>query len=179
MHSDYSIREAVHGDIDALADIERAAAAIFASVGVDGDFLDEALPTDVLRAAQAEGRLWVALGPDRCVGFALASTLDDGESWLDEIDVHPAHGRRGIGRALVAAVVEWARRGGSRSLGLTTFRDVAWNAPFYASLGFVEITTDAQSAAIRQLLEDEKRRGLPMDRRVAMRMELATAPTAP
>ena len=176
MNPDYRIREARHDDLAALADIERAAAATFASVGIVGDFLDEATSIEELSAARAEGRLWVAVHDERCVGFAIAFTFEDGEAWLDEIDVHPDHGRRGVGRALVASVIAWARRGGSRSLSLTTFRDVAWNAPFYASLGFRELAPERHSDAIRAILEDEKRRNLPMDRRLVMRLELATAP---
>jgi len=43
------------------------------------------------------------------VGFALVEILD-GAAHLEEIDVHPAHGRRGLGSALVRAVCEWARQ---------------------------------------------------------------------
>jgi len=45
---------------------------------------------------------------------------------------------RGIGTALVQAACEEARWAGHRSLTLCTFRDVAWNGPFYRRLGFVE-----------------------------------------
>ena len=53
-------------------------------------------------------------------------------STLEEIDVHPDHGRRGLGRRLVSAVCAWAARGGHRWLTLTTFRDVPFNMPFHA-----------------------------------------------
>jgi len=174
MHPDYHIREAGHGDLQALADIERAAAHQFRALGIDGDFLDEAKAIDELSDAQADGRLWVAVHGERCVGFAIACLLDDGGGWLEEIDVHPDHGRRGVGRALVERVIEWARRHGSRSLSLTTFRDIAWNAPFYASVGFRELEPDRYSDQIRAIVEDERSRDLPMDRRLAMRLELAS-----
>jgi len=172
MHPEYRIREACHDDLGALADIERAAAAIFTSVGIHGDFLEAVTSIEELSEAQAEGRLWVAVHNQRCVGFAMAFTLEDGQAWLEEIDVHPDHGRRGLGRALVAGVVAWARRSGSRSLSLTTFRDVAWNEPFYASLGFRELSSDRHSKTIRDILKGESERGLPMAKRLVMRLPL-------
>jgi N-acetylglutamate synthase-like GNAT family acetyltransferase len=45
-------------------------------------------------------------------------------------------GRKRIGRQLIACVADHARTLGLTSLTLTTFRDVPWNAPFYARLGF-------------------------------------------
>lgn len=172
MHPDYHIRDASHDDLGSLAELERTAAQQFRALGIDGDFLDEATSIDELSDAQADGRLWVAMRGDRCVGFAVAFLLDDGGAWLEEIDVHPEHGRRGLGRGLVGRVIEWARRNGSHSLSLTTFRDVAWNAPFYASVGFRELAPELYSDQIRAIVADEKSRDLPMDRRLAMRLEL-------
>lgn len=81
----------------------------------------------------------MALADDTPVGFALVEMLTGNEPHLEEIDVHPAHGRRGVGSALVRTVCEWATRSGFRDITLTTFRDVAWNMPFYARLGFAEL----------------------------------------
>jgi GNAT superfamily N-acetyltransferase len=69
------------------------------------------------------------------VGFALVKMLADDLPHLEEIDVHPSHGRRGLGTALVREVCEWATLRGHVMLTLTTFRAVAWNLPFYARLG--------------------------------------------
>ncbi len=66
----------------------------------------------------------------------LVAWVVDGEGLLDEVAVAPAHGRRGIGRALVDEVVAWAAAGGFPSVTLATFRDVPWNAPYYEKLGF-------------------------------------------
>ena len=62
-----------------------------------------------------------------------------GGAHLEQLSVHPDQGRRGIGRALLRAGVEWAGASGYDQLTLITYRDVPWNAPFYASEGFVEI----------------------------------------
>ncbi len=43
---------------------------------------------------------------------------------------------------------------------LTTFRDVPWNMPFYARLGFDEVAPNELTPALRAVLADEARRGL-------------------
>ncbi len=173
MHSGYRIRAARLADVPSLAAIERAAAAQFRTLGFEGDFLDETEDPAALADAIREGRLWVAERDGAPVGFAIGYVLDGGEAWLDEIDVHPDHGRRGIGRALVETVIGWARGLGAPSLGLTTFRDVPWNAPFYAKVGFREEPASDCSAAVREILADEAARGLPAEKRLAMRLDLA------
>ena len=41
---------------------------------------------------------------------------------------------------LLDAACAWARDNGYRAITLTTYADVAWNAPFYSARGFVELT---------------------------------------
>lgn len=95
--------------------------------------------TDVLageaRVAQA-GFVLVVGRP--CVGFAHV-LLEHGGAHLQQLAVDPAHGRRGLGTALVQACCEQARLRGYDQLTLTTFRDIAFNAPWYARLGFVVV----------------------------------------
>ncbi|HEX2875418.1 MAG TPA: GNAT family N-acetyltransferase [Polyangiaceae bacterium] len=83
------------------------------------------------------GSVWVATdtlaGP---IGFVIAEALDD-DGYVHELDVEQAYGGRGVGRALLRRVAEWAKARGLRTLLLSTFNDVAWNAPFYQRLGFV------------------------------------------
>jgi hypothetical protein len=67
------------------------------------------------------------------------------------------------------AVCEWAANAGKAAVTLTTFRDVAWNMPFYARLGFEVIPVNALTPALLSVVEDETRRGLDPTRRVTMR----------
>jgi GNAT superfamily N-acetyltransferase len=62
-----------------------------------------------------------------------------GGAHLEQLSVDPGHTRRGLGRALLRAAVEWSRDAGYGELTLATYRDVPWNGPFYASEGFVEV----------------------------------------
>jgi GNAT superfamily N-acetyltransferase len=92
---------------------------------------------------------------------------------LQEMDVDPRHGRRGIGTALLRAACDWARGAGHGEVTLTTFRDVPWNMPFYAKAGFEELPAGDMCPALRAVVAAETRRGLDPGRRVAMRRRFA------
>ena len=164
----YTIVPARPADVPRLPAIELAAAWLLAA-HAPASVLAEQTDEQVLRRAQREGRLWVALAHDRPVGFAHVEILEPEVAHLEELDVHPAHGRRGLGRRLVNAVCRWAAERHFRSVTLTTFRNVPWNMPFYARLGFEELPPHAQSAALRAIVDDESRRGLDTAKRVVMR----------
>lgn len=83
----------------------------------------------------ADGSLIVAEGADGPVGYVALRAVD-GLAHICEIDVHPAHGGRGLGRRLMEAAEDWARAEGLPALTLSTFIDVPWNGPWYGRLGF-------------------------------------------
>jgi GNAT superfamily N-acetyltransferase len=172
MSTDYVVRLAGPEHVDQLPDIEREAATRF------GDSLPESVlsrvtPLDCLAAAQQAGLLWVALDPAGApVGFAVAS-IRGRRVHLDELDVLPGHGRKGVGAALVEAIEVYALKSGCVEITLTTFRDVPWNAPFYARVGFQVIPEQELSAELVRRLSDEVALGLERSRRVAMRKPLS------
>lgn len=165
--SGYSIRIAHREHIHSLPAIELEAAQLLKGYAPDSVL---ASTTDERTFADAvhDGRLWVALTGTRPVGFALVEMLADDLPHLEEIDVEPIHGRRGLGTALVRTVCEWATVSGYPMLTLTTFRSVPWNYPFYASLGFVEIPRDELRPELVALVSDEADRGLDPEARVVM-----------
>jgi GNAT superfamily N-acetyltransferase len=168
----YHVRLARHDDLSALPDIERAANALFADYRLAEQLSDLLTPIESLREGVKTDRLWVAADEsDQPVGFALASIVGD-NAHLDELDVHPAHGRHGLGAALVEEVCAWARASGYRAITLTTLRHITWNAPWYQKLGFRVLEENELSPALRDLLQEEIQRGLPTDQRVAMRRDL-------
>ena len=96
--------------------------------------------TGGLTRAATEQRAWVAIDDlGAVIGFAVAWVID-GEGHLDELAVVPAHGRRGVGRALVDEVLAWTAARGLPSVTLITFREVPWNGPYYEKLGFETVT---------------------------------------
>jgi GNAT superfamily N-acetyltransferase len=172
MRPTYRVELARATDIEHLAAIERAAVSLFAPGQIPDGLRAEVTPIEELRAAHDAGLLWVArasTGP--VVGFAIVDLLAGGPH-LEEIDVHPDHGRRGVGRALVEAVLDWAWAAGHRIVTLTTFRDVAWNAPFYERLGFRVLDRSELTAELVAIVGNERARGLDPGRRVVMRCDL-------
>lgn len=107
------------------------------------------------------------------VGFV--HVLDaEGHAHLEQLSVLPASGRRGYGRALVIAALQEARERGYSRVTLRTYAEVAWNAPFYASCGFLESLPE--TAFQRSLVETENALGLQRyGRRIQMTAELGDA----
>lgn len=168
----YTITRARPRDLAVLPAIELAAARLLVGHAPES-VLSQATSADVLKRAQRDGHLWVALADDVPVGFAHIEVIEPTVAHLREIDVHPQHGRRGLGTTLVRAICAWAIDAGYQSVTLTTFREVSWNMPFYARLGFEVIPPEVLSPVMRSIVHDETRRGLDPTRRVAMRRPCA------
>jgi GNAT superfamily N-acetyltransferase len=166
------IRPARCEELSSLQEIERAAGELF--INTDYPFIatDDPICYELLYQQYEQGMVWVAAASDNMpVGFAVALPLE-GLLHLEEIAVHPSHGRRGIGTKLVLAVCEWAKQSGYGAITLSTFREIAWNGPFYSRLGFVVIQDSELSAGLRAMREKEASNGLPIKDRVCMRLDL-------
>ena len=151
-----TVRLPLPADLPRLAEIEDAADTLFLDL-VGHDAWERATPGED-RAAMPGFLLVAAETADGdAVGFAHVLEID-GEAHLEQLAVDPAHARQGYGRSLVeAAKVEASRRGYDR-LTLRTYADVAWNAPFYVTCGFVE--TEPATPLQHRLVEVEERIGL-------------------
>ena len=167
----YRITAALPSHLPRLPDIELAAAKLLAGHAPES-VLNETTSQEELRNAQSHGHLWVALADDVPVGSAHVEVLEPAVAHLKEIDVHPEHGRRGVGKRLVMEICAWAATTGYQSVTLITFRDVPWNMPFYARVGFEVIPSEELSPALLSVVQQETRRGLDPMRRVAMRRRL-------
>ncbi|HAS1028224.1 GNAT family N-acetyltransferase [Enterobacter cloacae] len=165
-----TVRPTRPGDVTALPAIEHAAGQRFR----DYPELAWLAEGEVISAEQhldyaERGLSWLALANDQPVGFILAE-LHASSLFIVELSVHLDWQGKGIGRRLIACVADQARKRGLASLTLTTFRDVPWNAPFYARLGFEMITT--LTPELREKREEETAHGLAHDARCAMRLPL-------
>ncbi|HAS1030948.1 TPA: GNAT family N-acetyltransferase [Enterobacter cloacae] len=165
-----TVRPTRPGDVTALPAIERAAGQRFR----DYPELSWLAEGDVISAEQhldyaERGLSWLALANELPVGFILAE-LHASSLFIVELSVHLDWQGKGIGRRLIACVADQARKRGLASLTLTTFRDVPWNAPFYARLGFEMMTT--LTPELREKREEETAHGLAYDARCAMRLPL-------
>jgi GNAT superfamily N-acetyltransferase len=164
----FGLRLARPAEFQRLRDIDEASGALFAEIGI-GPFADDGASDPLLEAA-----IVLASG-DPPVGFACVGIVDD-VAHLWQLSVCPSASRRGRGAALVEAVCDWAASKGYAAVTLTTFRDVAWNGPFYARMGF-RVFTDLTPglAAIR---DREIRIGHDtLGPRIAMRKDLSPSAT--
>lgn len=157
-------------DWPVVQDIERRAGALFREIGMDA-VADDPPPSDA-ELDDAALVLVAADGLGELVGYARIELLDD-HAHLEQLSVLPEHGGRGIGTALLDAVADWARDLGHGEITLTTFRDVAFNAPVYAKRGFAEVPEAAWTDAIRAQVAAEAAHGLDPAGRVVMSRPLA------
>ncbi|HEY8574690.1 GNAT family N-acetyltransferase [Phenylobacterium sp.] len=119
----------------------------------------------------AEGLVWVAEDAGELIGFAACQHFMDALH-LWEIAVRHDRQGKGAGRALMAAVTDEARARKAGAVTLTTFRDLPWNGPFYASLGFRALKPEELNGRLTAILMRERRLGLDMNARCAMRLPL-------
>ena len=171
-HPVSSIRLARPSDLDALAPIERSAASVFRDAGLswlaDGDTMDASM----LSTLCGQGTLWVAVDlGDKPVGF-LAGQEFDGQFYIAEVSVALSHQRQGIGARLVGVAVAHAKALGLKAVTLTTYRDLAWNGPFYARLGFIEVDPAEAAPGHRKKLRLEAKAGHDPARRCLMALPL-------
>lgn len=152
--------------------IEVDAGERFRTVGLDA--IADADPPDPheLRHHVADGTAWVATLDGEPVGYATASAVDD-EAHLDQVSLVGSAAGLGIGRALIDRVLAWGRASGFPTLTLTTFRDVAWNGPYYERLGFRFLAERALGPELRAIRAAEQEAGIDVSPRAAMRRSCA------
>lgn len=162
-------RRARRDELESLREIERDAGRAFAAVGMPEIAAHEPLSVTELESFVRAGHAWVAIDASgHPIGYILSDVVD-GCVHIEQVSVAPAHARRGIGTALINRLDADAAAENRPALTLTTFRDVPWNAPYYARLGFVVLGPAAQGPELRALIERETS-SIPSDAaRVAMR----------
>jgi GNAT superfamily N-acetyltransferase len=165
------IRAATAADGPVLRHVEVAAGARFAAVGLADVASHDPFTLAELEAYALAGRSWVATAEDVVIGYTVAGVVD-GCAHLDQVSVLPEHQGRGIGRALIERVEDWAREAGLAAITLTTFADVPWNGPLYEHLGYRTLADAELGPQLRAVREEEARVGLDPDRRVCMRKDV-------
>ena len=174
----YRITRADPEDVAALIAVNLASDRLFAGTGlVPDDALEDHVPADVLRQAIDQRHVFVVRDDrERPVGFSLTS-LRGGTLYLDQLSVHPDHGRKGLGAALVRRVLSDARDRRVSTVTLSTFREPAWNGPFYRRLGFREIPRKRLTTWMLEL-EEAQRATLDVEKRCFMRRRVRWRPTS-
>lgn len=168
MAGGWSLRLARKEDAEYFPAIEQAAGQLF--VG-DPDLanidFDEVWSAKEHRGFIRKGHCLVAYVDEDIVGF-LTSQPFRRELHIWEMSVHPAFQQQGIGAGLLRACLIDARNSGFTAVTLTTFRGIAWNAPFYEKLGFTIVDDLSAHPRLGEAIAQEVDGGLPRDRRCAM-----------
>jgi GNAT superfamily N-acetyltransferase len=92
----------------------------------------------------------------------------DGDLHVEQVSVHPDAAGHGIGAALLAAAEQLGRARGHRRMTLTTFRDVPWNGPYYARLGWSTLAAGDLPPELAAARQHERDLGLDEWPRQAM-----------
>lgn len=172
VNDNFKIRLADVDDLPLIREVERAAGELFRETEFAFVADDEPMSIENLREHQSKGQVRVAVDDkDLPIGFAV-TCLIDGAVHLHEMSIHPTHGRKGIGKQLILAVCQWAKEEGKSAMTLSTFRDIPWNAPYYARLGFRILEEEELGDGLLEIRALEAQHGLPIDRRVCMRKEI-------
>jgi GNAT superfamily N-acetyltransferase len=168
-----NIRPAHRDELTTLQDLELAAGVLFREIGMTDIAEHPPPPLEVFEQARATGLLWISVdSADRPTGFVLVKLIDGGVH-IEQLSVHPEHQRQGIGRELIEYVDTWAAGRGTPLLTLTTFRNVPWNGPYYARLGFSEIPTDQLTPGLAEIRDAETAFGLDPAERIVMARKVA------
>ncbi|MFT9092578.1 MAG: GNAT family N-acetyltransferase [Gluconacetobacter sp.] len=179
MRGDWQIRPAQPDEAVLLPAVEEASGALFRTIPDLAWIADDGvMPAEAHLAAIEAGTCWVAVDGEAVAGFLSARVAGEDGDGADagravlhvwEMSVAPAHQGRGLGRALLEHAAAYAAAQAMAAVTLTTFRDVAWNAPFYARAGFVILPEEVLTPRLRDVLAAEVAHGLPGERRCAMR----------
>ncbi|HEU4675182.1 MAG TPA: GNAT family N-acetyltransferase [Motilibacteraceae bacterium] len=162
-----TVRAATADEVDQLPALQVAAGARFRELGMD--LVADGPPPQCaeLAQAQAAGHLLVAILEGTVVGFVRLRPLD-GALHVEQVSVAPGWSRRGIGRSLMLAAETLASARGFSRMTLTTFRDVPFNGPFYARLGWSPVDDARLTSGLAQERRQEDAAGLDRWPRVAM-----------
>ncbi|MBV2156075.1 GNAT family N-acetyltransferase [Kitasatospora sp. SUK 42] len=162
------IRTVTEDELPLLGELERAAGAPFAAIGMPEIAEDEPPAPEELAPYLDHGVALVADADGTIAGYLLAEPVD-GALHIEQVSVHPDHARRGIGRALIEHL---AAGTDAPALTLTTFADVPWNAPYYARLGFRPLADAELTPGLRDIRRKEADHGLDRWPRLCMRRDL-------
>lgn len=160
-------------DAPFLPAIERSAGEAFRAID-DLAWIADAddLSVDRYAALIAGGAAWVASdAAGDIAGFLCGEVFGDGLH-LWEMSVRRDRQRAGLGNRLLATATSWAVARLLPAITLTTFREVAWNEPFYRRAGFRTLPDHELTPRLAETLRAEVANGLPGERRCAMRLDL-------
>lgn len=170
--NEYLLRLARIDELHLLTEIEDTAGKMFSGLNVFDEARATNYPTHLLAERIEAGHVWVACTLDDTPVGAITVSVAARSVHVEELDVLPAHGRRGLGTRLLERVCSWARDCGLTQVTLSTFRDIPWNGPFYRKFGFRYLSPHEWSPRMHAIRFAESQHGLDIEARAFMQLEL-------
>jgi len=166
------IRKIKSNEYRLLNEIEDASDALFLGEGIDFSSVDSLSDLDYQKLDKSDDSvILVALLEFTLVGFCFLRTVDS-NGFIAQLCVHPSYIRQKIGSSLIDSAVVWSVENNFEFLLLTTFEFVPFNAPMYEKIGFKKFNPDSGFPELKMIRENEKRNGLELASRTAMRKKL-------
>jgi len=137
----YTIEYGCPAHAGRLREIERAAGARFQDIGMGAIADNEPTPASILEDRAALRQLLIARDDKGGIAGFLIWSPKDGLAYIEEVSVDPAHAGHRLAARMIDRLCADIRARFDR-VSLATFRDVPWNAPYYAKLGFAEAQTN-------------------------------------
>lgn len=166
----YTIEHGSAVDIAWLQDVERAAGARFRSVGMAEVADHEPTAAEDLATYAAQKQLLVARDSHNRIAAFLIWSRKDGCAYIEEVASDPRDAGHRLGAKLIDRL-QVEVQGRLPRITLATFRDVPWNAPYYARLGFVACDASELGPDHKAAWHDQAE-FLDMSRRVFMTREV-------
>jgi ribosomal protein S18 acetylase RimI-like enzyme len=153
--------------------VERSAAEIFRTVNLGSLADDETTVAPSILATMVDSNhLLVAVNEsDQPIGFVGGMDID-GNFHIVEISVAQAVQGKGVGSALMAEMTRQVKEEKFMVMTLTTYRNVAWNGPWYKKMGFQEVTAEEMGKEYLKIWDVESQHGHDMASRCVMRKSL-------
>jgi 4-diphosphocytidyl-2-C-methyl-D-erythritol kinase len=117
-------------------------------------------------------QVWVACDSNNQPVGMIVTSIRGPNAYIEELDVLPEHGRRGLGKRLIEHICNWALEHDCAAVELSTCRDVPWNGPFYRKNGFRDLSRGEWTDDMPEIRAIETRQGLAPEARVFMRRDL-------
>jgi len=169
-----TIRPPRPDELETLRDIERDAGQLFAEIGLDEIAAHDPESIETLTQYLAVERILGRRRRRHRRTPRLRDRRHRGRVRPHRADQRAARtrGAAAFGTILLEYVCAWAKNNGFGAVTLTTFRDVAWNAPFYAKHGFRVLDAADTGRELTERRAEEATYGLDPALRVCMRRDL-------
>jgi len=156
-------------DVNALQDLERAAAQRFLAIPELVTVAhSEVTASQTHVESIAQNLAWLIEDEQGTIlGFCYAQLLSD-SLYLAEISSHPSAQGKGVGRLLVDHVRKAADEHQRKGVTLTTFLDVPWNAAWYRKQGFITLEASTLSPELREIMQLQQDAGFMLLPRCVM-----------